>query len=146
LASKAKPLKEELKKSFYCFVEQRGFVREKSNNPYFTIFRRTNGSVVDVFEVQWDKYWRPYFVINFGQGTTDENEIRMSGRLQRKRCAFLSCWFSLKKPLLEKLLSIKWSYKPSEVIIELRESFEELENWWRDKQAGPHIYIWNDDA
>lgn len=146
MSSKAQPLKDELKKSFFNFVEQRGFVREKSHNPYFTTFRRINGSDVHVFKIQWDKYWRPYFVINFGQGTTEEKEITMFGRLQRKQGGSLSCWFSLNKPILEKLLSTKWAYTPSEVVEELEASFEELENWWHKKQEGPHIYIWDHHA
>ena len=141
MKSKAQPLKEEIK-NFYKFAEQRGFAKEKSKNHYFTVFKRTNGENVDYFDIQWDKYWRPYFVLNFGQGSSKENEISISGRLQRAKGGSLSCWFGLKKPLSKRILSMQWNYTPREVRKELESSFEELEKWWHEKEEGPHIYLW----
>jgi hypothetical protein len=60
-------LRDAVKEHFYPFVERRGFVRSKSRNPLFTVFRRTTSEAVHVFEVQWDKYGKPRFVINFGE-------------------------------------------------------------------------------
>lgn len=110
--SRAALLRKELKNCFYPFAEQRGFTRRKSTNPYFTAFRRISGENVHVFEVQWDKYWRPYFVLNFGQGTTKDSEIPMPGRLQRRRGGKLSCWFSLSKPWLSRLRTGRWACQP----------------------------------
>jgi len=85
MTSKAKPLKDEVIKHFYKFVEQKGFTKEKSVEPYFTEFRRNHNNEVQVFEIQWDKYWRPYFVINFGKISPDNNSMLIAGSLQRYR-------------------------------------------------------------
>jgi hypothetical protein len=56
---------------------------------YFTPFRRVRGGQLDVFDVQWEKYWRPRFLLNFGRGDAtspdDEGRFERVGRLQRRR-------------------------------------------------------------
>ena len=111
--SRATVLRESVKRRFYPFAEARGFVREKPTDPHFTSFRRFRDESVDYFEVQWDKYWQPYFVLNFGRtsateasksaGRTSESAREsiadaLSGRLQRSRGGSLSCWFHLRTP------------------------------------------------
>lgn len=146
MASKAKPLNEELKKRFYTLIISMGFEKLKSSDPHFTEFRRQTSEGEDFFEVQWDKYWRPYFVLNFKKQGADDPCWNHGGRLQRKRGDSMSCWFSLRKPLLKSLFTLRWNYKPQEVVDELINAFEELEKWWKNGQIGPHIYIWQDRA
>jgi hypothetical protein len=64
--SRATPLREAVKATFYPFALERGFVREKATS-LFVPFRRMAGSTVQVFEIQWDKSHRPRFVVNFGE-------------------------------------------------------------------------------
>ena len=142
MASKAKPLNDELKKRFFPLVKSRGFEKLKSTDPHFAEFRRTAIRGYDIFEVQWDKYWRPYFVLNFGKQGAEDSRWNHSGRLQRKRGGSMSCWFSLKPPLLYRLTKHKWRYAPQEVVDELIDAFEELEQWWQNGTVGPHMYIW----
>jgi len=141
MASKAKPLNDELKKRFYPLVISMGFEKLKSSDPHFIEFRRQAFVGEDFFEVQWNKYWPPYFVLNFKKGGADDLCWSHGGRLQRKRGGSMSCWFSLRKPLLSKLFTLRWNYKPEEVVDELINAFEELEQWWKNGQIGPHIYI-----
>ena len=141
MASAASPLVEEMKKRFYPFAASRGFVKQKSESPGFTVFRRVREQRVEAFEVQWDKYWRPFFVINFGRGVADNDQNQIPGRLQRRRGGGLSCWFNIGRPWPAKLRSGKWNYKPQEVVSEVMVAFEELEAWWANGEAGPHIYI-----
>ncbi|MEL4429649.1 hypothetical protein [Shewanella mangrovisoli] len=122
-------------------MKSKGFEKQKSTDPHFVEFRRVTPEGVDVFEVKWDKYWRPYFVINFAKEKTDDPKWEKGGRLQRKRGGLLSCWFSLSRPLINKLLSLRWSYQPYEVVQELQQAFIELEKWWERGEIGSHIYF-----
>jgi hypothetical protein len=145
-----------MKKRFYPFAEKQGFARAKSTDSLFTLFRRHAAGTTHVFEIQWDKYHRPYFVLNFGEapaagvtafGThvaaTDIELVHCAanGRLQRRRGGPLSCWFHLRKPLLKAVQTGAFYYRPDEVVDQVIAAFAELEEWWRTKQEGPHIYI-----
>ena len=111
---------------------------------------------VHVFDIQWDKYGAPRFVINFGEAPIEGLDVdgkrvpaakvemwhcSIGGRLQRRRGPYLRDWFQLKKPLLEALRSMKWSYDPEEVVGHVKACFHELDAWWASKEEGPHIYI-----
>lgn len=141
MASKVKPLNDELKARFYPMVESRGFTRRKSAGPHFAEFRRASLSGEECFEVQWDKYWRPYFVINFGRTAVDEKIWTQSGRLQRRRGGMTSCWFGLAPSILERALKLRWRYSPREVVDEVIVAFDEVECWWKDGKIDPHIYM-----
>ena len=141
MASKAKPLNDEMKRAFYPWVKAKGFIKQKSTDPHCVEFRRESPMGVDVFEVQWDKYWRPYFVINFGKEDVTDSKWIKGGRLQRKRGGTMSNWFGLPKPIFHKLVSFSWSYKPEEVIEELKAAFSQLERWWESGEIGNHLYF-----
>lgn len=142
MASKAKPLNDELKRRFIPFVLAKGFVKQKSTEPHFTEFRRSTPTGEDVFEIQWDKYWRAYFVLNFAKVGANSALWKLKGRLQRKRGGALSCWFGLKPPLLYRLVKCRWSYEPKDVVDELISAFAELEQWWQHGTIGPHMSVW----
>lgn len=143
------PLREAVKRYFYPYAESRGFERAKSTHPQFTSFRRVRGQKIDVFDVQWDKYGRPMFVINFGQADVDKVGVPMQEvetqhcksmyRLQRKKGSSYSCWFRLRRPWLEVLRSRRLKYQPEEVVDQLISYFLEIEAWWSDKLEGPHV-------
>ena len=61
------------------------------------------------------------------------------GRLQRKRGP--SGWFKLRKPLLTAVATLRWYYSPEEVVRQVIEYFEEAEQWWSNRQEGPHLYF-----
>jgi hypothetical protein len=141
---------------FYPYAESRGFVRAKSKNPLFTVFRRARGDTMQVFDVQWDKSYRPLFVINFTEGPIGGVEFAGAhvpaedfetfhcwprGRLKRKPGGSLRCWFRLKKPLIEAIMSMSRWYEPDEVVDQLIACFPEVEAWWADKHEGPHVAI-----
>lgn len=142
MALKARPLNDELKKRFYPWVASRGFVKQKGTDPHVVEFTRRSVEGEDVFDIQWDKYWRPYFVVNFQKRGVNEGAWVKCGRLQRTRGGSLSSWFSLYPPLQHRLSRLRWRYTPQEVVEELMDAFEELEAWWNDgSKIGPHIYI-----
>lgn len=155
--SRSSALRNAIKASFYPFAVEHGFTRGKTTS-MFTPFRRVRGNVVQVFDIQWDKYGGPRFVINFGEAPSDGVEFAgqklsadeldpvhcpLKGRLQRWRGGSLRTWFQLSKPWLETLRTGRWAYTPEEVAAQVVECFAELEAWWDSKQEGPHVYIWH---
>jgi hypothetical protein len=135
------PLREAVKQRFYPFAESRGFARIKSTNSLFTEFRKDTGEATYVFEIQWDKYHRPYFVLNFSQAeATLVGSRTKQGRLQRKRGGSLSCWFNLRKPLREVIKTGRLKYAPEEVVEQVISCFPEMEAWWASGAEGPHVY------
>src|SRR6266480_2430136 len=126
--SRATALREAVKGMFYPFASDRGFIRGKGSS-MFTPFRRIRGTSAHVFDIQWDKYGSPRFVINFGEapsgGVTFQGELvpaekvepshcRLNGRLQRWRGGSLRTWFQLSKPWPETLRTFRWAYSPEE--------------------------------
>ena len=157
MASATTPLRSAVKDRLYPVIAQRGFVRGKGAHPLFAGFRRQRDGKVQVFEVQWDKYHRPCFVLNFGEAPLGELEVNgthvsadevgpahcpAGGRLQRYRGGSLNCWFRLRKPWMKVLTSGSWNFRPEEVADEVTEAFQELEEWWASKVEGPHVYVW----
>jgi hypothetical protein len=135
------PLREAVKRSFYPFAQQAGFEQLKGGGANFTNFRRRSGDIVDVFEIQWDKYARPYFVINFGQCTVhEEQNSHKPCRLQRKRGGSMSNWFNQRKPLWEAIRTGRLRYTPDEVVNQLIAWFPEVEAWWASRAEGEHVY------
>ena len=135
-------LRQVVKERFYPFAERQGFTRVKSTNPLFTVFRRQR-QTVHVFDLQWDKYHHPRFVINFGEAPVEGGEAPpMTGRLQRRRGGSLGCWFQLRKPSWEAVSTLTLRYSPAEVVEQAIVAFPELEEWWATRAEGPHIYIW----
>jgi hypothetical protein len=153
---KASHLREAVKALFYPFATSRGFIRAKSKNPLFIVFRREVGETMQVFELQWEKYGRPSFIVNFSEGPAAGVNVRGThiagwdllppycaalGRLQLRKGLHLRCWFRLRKPLLIALASRSWFYEPEQVVEQLIALFPELEAWWTDKREGPHVHF-----
>lgn len=111
------PLREAVRREFYPFAAERGFVRIKSSNSVYTTFRKTEEGATYEFEIQWDKFRRSYFVLNFSapEGLLLRSRTK-DGRLQRKRGGPLSCWFNLRKPWLEVLRTGQFQYSPEQVV------------------------------
>jgi len=135
------PLRETVKREFYPFALERGFARIKSSNCLYTTFRKTDGGATYEFEIQWDKYHRPYFVLNFSapEGLPMRSRTKY-GRRQRKRGGSLGCWFNLRRPWLEALRTGQLRYKPEQVVGQVISCFPELEAWWSEGVEGPHVY------
>ncbi len=144
-----------LRTVFYPHVEARGFVVDKIHQPQFTVFRRHVGATVQVFDIQWDKYGNPRFVLNFGEAPADgvvrqgkpvpANSIEVFDcspmlRLQRKRGGTMACWFQLRRRPLQQLTSLSRDHTPEQVAAAVVESLAEVEEWWKSKTRGPHVH------
>jgi hypothetical protein len=156
MTSRASPLRDAMKERFYPFADRQGFVRERAAHSLFTEFRRERDGKVQLFDIQWEKYHRPYFVLNFGEAPIGDLEVNgtridaenvraadcpLGGRLQRRRGGSLGCWFHLRKPLGAVLLSGAVNYRPEQVADEVIGAFQELEAWWESKVVGPHVHM-----
>ncbi|WP_243303083.1 DUF4304 domain-containing protein [Geothrix oryzisoli] len=154
-------LRSALKAVFYPYVEARGFILDTSNQPWFTTFRRHQGDKVHVFDIQWDKYGGPRFVLNFGEAPAnglvrqhepiapqhiDLCDCQPRLRLQRRRGGTMGCWFQLRRPLWEQFISLSREYRPEEVAHRVTASFAEVETWWATRVQGPHVHGIGHDA
>lgn len=149
--SKSKPYREALKSQFYPFVADLDFVRGRAN-ALSVPFHRVRDSKIHWFEIQWDKYHRPLFVLNFSeldldegisveQSLSDRYALNIMGRVQRSKGGGLSNWFQARKPWKAALPSMSFRYTPDDVATQLIHSFSDLEEWWETKNEGPHIYV-----
>ena len=85
--TKAQILRDTVKERFYPYASEIGFIRGKAD-AIACPFHRICGDRVHWFEIQWDKYHRPCFVINFSEfalieGMLEGNAASPEGRLQR---------------------------------------------------------------
>ena len=155
--AKTKPIRDALRKVFYPHVSSLGFEVDKRWQPQAVVFRRFSINAVHVFEIQWDKYHRPKFVINFAEAPPDGIEFCESWieakdiapvhcgtylRLMQSRGRFTYKWFQLRRPLIEQLLVLKRDYDPEEIAAQVVQRFDEVEDWWSNKTIGKHVFTY----
>jgi hypothetical protein len=153
---KTTDLRRGLRTTFLPHLEARGFTIDMADAPMFTRWRRPAGDSVQLLELQWDKYGRPRFVINFGTCPVGGLEIRGErfpiervlvgwlseyGRLQPKRGHSPSKWFSQERPFLARLLSPTKLRSAESVVRELLTLYPEVETYWASGAVGKHIMI-----
>ena len=157
-------LREELSRRFVPYLQSLGFEPDqdlakadgRSIFP-FGMFVRKHGSMSDVVEIQFDKYLRPRFIINFrkeppelikeGQGIGPRNarmpkltefgaerfrwaeSFRLTPRPQSARWFTMRTFFGLRSP--------KTSSK--EVVDRLMNLFPQVEAWFKDGILDEHL-------
>lgn len=154
--AKAKSIRDALRSTFYPHATKLGFEIDKRWQPQFVVFRRLAADKVDIFDIQWDKYHRPKFVINFSEAPLDRVEfggkfidtkdlmVAHCGtfhRLVRDQNKFFYRWFQLRRPLIEQVLKLKRNYEPDEIATQVIDRFSEVEKWWEKKIIGKHVQI-----
>jgi len=149
-------LRRELERTFYPYVTDRGFQIDKSTGPLSVDFRRFTADHIDVFDLQWEKYGRPRFVVNFGQapsaGVTHFGEYvppekilsymgPQSGRLQPRLGPGTGSWFRQDRNFFRRFV-FRQAVRPAvEVVEELVSLFQELEGWYEHGQLGAHMKL-----
>lgn len=158
-------LRRELKKRFYPFAAEQGFQIDTTPGPFSVDFRRITNERIDVFNLQWDKYGKPRFVVNFGQcppaGAVHHGEHvaservlhymgSTSGRLYANLCQEPRSWFCQERSFLRRVLLRQRDRPAAEVVDELLCRFPEPDNWFRNQCMGPHMavlpYPWQKQA
>lgn len=150
-------LRREIKRVFVPFAEAHGFKFDQRYSPQFFEFHRIVDGELHVFDIQWEKYGKPRFVVNFGKCPADGVEFNgeslspdqvspahcsVKGRLQPGKGSMTSSWFRQDKPLLARLLSRESLYPPDQVVGQLIALFPELEAYWRGSgNTGSHLRL-----
>ncbi len=150
-------LRQEIKKQFEPFMVHRGYLIDRSQAPVFTIFRKITSDTVYLSDVQWEKYGRPRFTVNFGKcglqgivahdgkhipsGDMLPSWAPVCGRLQPGRSSSSAGWFRQDRPWLERFFSGRSLYDASAVVTQLIRFFPEVEHYWADGTVGPHMKV-----
>jgi hypothetical protein len=149
-------LREEIKRAFIPHLAAKGFSVDMRHAPQFFTFRQVTADAVNACDIQWEKYGRPRFVVNFGKCGADGVVLRgqrippddimpyhgiCRGRLHPGSQRTTRGWFRQDRPLLEIIVSRSRFYAPQEVIEKLIAMFGEVEEFWNSGQIGPHIYL-----
>lgn len=129
-------LRNEINKTFAPFVESKGFFLKKKTRIFYDFEKITSDSVY-MFNIQWEKYGSPRFVINF---KIDDNDTLSSwGRLQPKNGASTCSWFRQDRCWI---LNILFPRKPQKKIIkQLINLFPEVEDYISSGRIGKHLKI-----
>jgi hypothetical protein len=133
-------LREEVKRVFVALLLSRGFVRDGKDSRLFWTFRRAEAGANRVISVQWEKYDRPRFVVNFS-ANADTATLLGHGRLQPRPGALTWSWFRQDKPLLTRLFSTAKTYPAAEVVAEVVRLFPQIEEYWLSGTVGPQLRI-----
>lgn len=149
-------LRREIKRTFVPFAEARGFIIDQRYAPQFLEFRRATGGELHLFDIQWEKYGKRRFVVNFGKCPSEGIDFNgewlspdrvspahcsANGRLQPGKGPMTSSWFRQDKPFLKRLLSRESLYPPGQVVGQLIALFPEIEAYWQAGNIGPHLRL-----
>jgi hypothetical protein len=149
-------LRREIKSTFVPYVEEKGYVCSMKNAPSFIDFKKITNNEVWVFDIQFEKYGSPRFVVNFGKCSADgvelngihytQNEIIPSltpgfGRLQPGRTGSTGSWFRQDKHWLIKIFTSTKQRPAREVVNQLISMFSELEQYFEKGTISEHLRI-----
>lgn len=150
--SKRAYLREELSKRFIPYLRSKGFERAeesakadgRSTFPFGTLMRK-HGTTLDIIEIQFDKYSRPKFMINFRK---DPPEILKEGRSKSRSLKWSeaeafrlhprpnsAAWFTMRT-----VFGLRSSESCSKEIVDhLMNLLPEIESWFNDGNMGKHL-------
>jgi hypothetical protein len=149
-------LRAELRRTWVPLLERKGFSVHTSDAPTFVGFCRKTSESAHLLELQWEKYGRPRFVVNFGKCALEGLLIRGErfpvenvcvgwleehGRLQPRRGHSTSHWFSQEVSLLKRFFAGQTLRAPAEVVQELVALFPEVETYWATGEVGDHLMM-----
>jgi hypothetical protein len=149
-------LRREIENRFIPAMTANGFACDVRHAPQFLTFRRIAADSVYVADIQWDKYARPRFVVNFGKCGAAGVIIRgeriapedvfphstpIWGRLLPGSGRTTAGWFRQDRPMLERIVTWSARRPPAEVVATLLALFPEVEEFWQSGQAGRHSRI-----
>jgi len=150
--SKRAFLRDELSRRFIPYLRSSGFEEDqhiskangRSTFPFGALTRK-HGTVSDIIKIQFDKYKRPKFIINFrkdppellkerpfasGTGTVKETEaFRLHPRPRSSGWFTMRTFFGLRSP----------EASAKKVVDRLVSVFPEVESWFKDGTVGEHL-------
>jgi hypothetical protein len=149
-------LRTSIKAAFIPFMLDKGFDVDRRNLPSFLDFRKIGGGRVYVCDIQWEKYGRPRFALNFGScgpsgvichgseiGPSDvtTSSTPCGGRLTARPGGTTRSWFRQDCSLVKSIVSGSRLKPAGSVVTELIDLFCEVEAFWSNGSIGPHIRI-----
>jgi len=150
--SKRAVLRDELSKRFMPYLRSRGFELSKelaksngrSGFPFGTLIRK-HETASDIIEIQFDKYSKPKFVINFRKDPpallkevrsesgslkwAEAEAFRLHPRPNSARWFTMRTFFGLRSP----------ESCSKEVVDHLMDLFSEVESWFDNGDMGKHL-------
>ena len=150
-------LRRALKNRFFTYAETRGFTIDKRHQPVSTVFRRRMGPSVHILELQWDKYGRRRFRLHFGACPATGLEVdgkaippdevfpawcAVNGTLRARRGVTGGAFFRQDSSWLERLRGHPPLREPDVIVDRLLAQFPEIERFFENGVAGPHLKIW----
>jgi hypothetical protein len=134
----------EIKRRFFPVMADKGFALDM-DAPFFVCFRRTIPGAIHVCDIQWEKYGRPRFVINFGKcapaGVIVMASQSVPTTLGSRRSFDGRRLVPTGPPIDRKHSPHLATSPPAEVITMLLGLFHEVEEWWEDGSVGPHVHV-----
>lgn len=152
--SRAADLRSELRRVFVPRAQSLGFALDRRHAAGGLAFRREREGAAHLFEIRFDKYQRPRFVVDFGlcwkAGVIAYGrhipfeEVRAAdcaagGRLQPGRGTGTRSWFRADSTLLQRVLPERLRPTPASAVQQLIALFEELEAYWETGAVGRHL-------
>lgn len=157
-------LRRAIKEAFVPLMQRKGFSIDRRDLPHFLTFRRIATERVDVCDIQWDKYGRSRFALNFGScsalgANCHGKEIKAAdvtpssaprwGRLIPGPSRTTSGWFRQDRGLVRRIWAGARLKPAEEVVAELTAIFPEVEDYWQRGIVGKHISVmtrsWSSD-
>jgi hypothetical protein len=155
---KTADLRRAVKGSFVPLMEGKGFCTDMRDMPQFMGFRRITPERIYVCDIQWEKYGRPRFALNFGScgphgvicygmeikpADVTASSTSSFGRLIPGPSPLTRSWFRQDRTLLQRLLRGSWLKPVDEVVGDLIDLFPEVEDYWNSGLIGKHIRVFN---
>jgi len=149
-------LRREINRLFVPYVQDQGFIVVKEDLPLALRFWRIVEGEAHIFDIQWEKYGLPRFMVNLGRCPAAGLEINgqhfapenilpgwtpEGGRLQPRPGFSSRSWFRQDKPFLKALLSRQKLRPADELAVELVTLFVEAEMWWRSRVRLSHLHL-----
>src|SRR5262249_50245943 len=131
-------LRQAIKRDFVPFLRDKGFALEKQTAHAY-VFRKIDLDVEYICEVQWEKYGKPRFVLNFCK--RGPKGLITEGRLAPTQRRTVGGWFRQDRPWLQRLVALSKLYPAEAVVRQLIALFDEVEEFWRSRRMGPHIHL-----
>lgn len=145
-------LREEISTRFIPYLRSIGFDQEiKSTNADgrtshpFGIFVRRKEAVSHIIDIQFDKYLRPKFTINFRKDPSEPIEKDRLG-LGKAKCDFIASYRLHSRPNSASWFRMRTFFglrrrerAAREVVDRLMSVFPEVESWLADGTMGKHI-------
>jgi hypothetical protein len=149
-------LRREIKRRFFPVMTDKGLSVDMRHAPFFIGFRRMTPGAIHVCDIQWEKYGRPRFIVNFGKcgpagvichgqpirpEDVTASTTPLLGSLAPGRHSTVGGWFRQDRRLIESILHLSRLRPPTEVITTLLALFHEVDEWWENGSVGPHVRV-----